>query len=46
MTQLNDVKLLTLRTELAAEGHINDLEHDWLVALGATAGGKLQDMWW
>ncbi len=46
MTTLQDAKLTTLQTELAATGHVNDLEHDWLVALGATAGGALVDMWW
>ena len=46
MSQLNDAKLLTLRTQLALEGHINDLEDRWLVALGATPGQSLVDMLW
>lgn len=37
MTTLQDAKLLTLRTELGAEGHVNDLEAAWLISLGATA---------
>lgn len=45
MSQLNDAKLLTLRTELALEGHINDLEILWLLALGATSG-SIVDAWW
>jgi hypothetical protein len=45
MTTLQDAKLATLQTQLAATGHVNDLEHGWLVALGATPA-SLVDMWW
>lgn len=45
MSQLNDAKLLTLRTQLGLEGHINDLELLWVQALGATSG-LIVDAWW
>lgn len=47
MTTLQDAKHAGLLAGLGVtEGHVNDLEHDWLVALGATAGRELADMWW
>lgn len=45
MSLLQDVKHDTLRTQLALEGHVNDLELLWLQALGATSG-MIVDAWW
>jgi len=45
MTTLQDAKLATLQTQLAATGHVNDLELLWVQALGATSG-SIVDGWW
>lgn len=45
MTTLADSKLSALETLTGNTGHINDLEAEYLVLLGATAGKTIVDMW-
>lgn len=46
MTTLSDAKLTALETLTGNTGHVNDLEGEYLVSLGATASKALVDQWW
>jgi hypothetical protein len=45
MTQLADSKLSALQTLTGSTGHIQDLEAEYLVLLGATASRAIVDQW-
>jgi hypothetical protein len=46
MTTLADAKLTALEALTGNTGHTNDLEAEFLVLLGATAGSTIVDQWW
>jgi hypothetical protein len=46
MTTLQDAKLTALEALTGNTGHVNDLEAEFLVSLGATAGSAIVDQWW
>ncbi len=46
MTTLADAKLTSLEALTGNTGHVNDLEAEFLVSLGATAGSTIVDQWW
>lgn len=45
MTTLADAKLTALETATGNTGHVNDLEAEYLVSIGATAGKAIVDQW-